>query len=336
MDNALPPLYARWIQELLGAAFAGEPRSNCSNCHMIGPREIPTPQDFQFLPNVKCCAYNPWLPNYLVGAIILDDSPESAEGRALFEKNALMQSVGPFGIEPPDDYRLFYTFKQFGKVDSLVCPYFINRDGGLCGIWQHRNGTCSTWFCTFDRGQTGYKFWQRMREFLREVEKELATWCVRRLNVVIPESPSGPQERIWGNWIGREREFYHESYRLVSKLTADEIVDIAGSKAAGLLMEFRSAVSHKEDNVIPESLVLFPCSTWSLENGFTRVWSYSKYDSLDLSDEIVSALSAFDGRPTQLVVAEIQAKTGLRLSQILLQKLVDTRILVDPSTPRDF
>lgn len=334
MDNALPPLYAGWVQQLVGAAFSGEPRSTCSDCSMSRPQELPTPLDFQFHPNVKCCTFTPGLPNYLVGAILLDDDPTFAEGRERFERRAPLLSVGPLGIGPTDVYRIFYTFKPFGKQETLACPYFIPRDGGLCGIWQHRNATCATWFCTSERGQTGYNFWHAMRVFLREVEKELALWCIRRLNLIVPEIPSGPQESIWGNWSGREREFYQECYRAVSGLSAAEIVDLAGSKATGLLEEFRNAVSAMREDVVPERLVLFPCRTWSLGNGFTRVWSYSEYDALDLSDETLSALSAFDGRSTHQVVAEIQAKTGLCISRVLLQKLVDTRILVDPMRGR--
>ena len=287
--------------------------------------------DFRFQPNSKCCTYTPGLANYLVGAILLDDHPESAEGRALFERSAPLQSVGPLGIGPTDLYRLLYTFKPFGKIETLVCPYFIAKDGGLCGIWQHRNATCSTWFCTFERGQTGYNFWEKMRVFLREVEKELALWCIGQLNLVAPEIPSGLQESIWGNWSGREREFYQECYGLVSKLHVDEVLDIAGSKAAGLFQELKNATMEMKAPIIPQNLILFQCRTWSLGNGYTRVWSYSKYDPLELSDEMFSALSAFDGRPTALVVAEIQTQTGLHMSEVLLQKLVDTRILINNS-----
>src|SRR5262245_3461735 len=124
MENTLPLLYAKWMRELIGIEVTGEPRSTCLNCRMGQRPEIHAPSDRTFLPNVKCCGFNPAVPNFLVGGILSNDTPEFAEGRALFERMAPMQSVGPLGVGPSDLYNFFYACKPFGQVVQLRCPYY--------------------------------------------------------------------------------------------------------------------------------------------------------------------------------------------------------------------
>ena len=91
------------------------------------------------------------------------------------------------GIQPGPKLITLYDqhHKQgFGRDPDLLCPYAIDRDapeGPRCGIWQQRNGVCSTFFCKHVKGLTGYQFWQTMRGLLGQLENALAWWAILEL-----------------------------------------------------------------------------------------------------------------------------------------------------------
>src|SRR6185295_1646235 len=102
-----------------------------------------------------------------------------------------------------------------------------------CGIWNHRDSMCTTWFCRHVRGQVGSDFWKSLREVLVIVEGTLARWCALRLGVDVevlsrwiprerqltPQNvPEGREldgqvepalySATWGAWEGKEEEYY--------------------------------------------------------------------------------------------------------------------------------
>ncbi|HYL82493.1 MAG TPA: hypothetical protein VEU07_16870, partial [Candidatus Acidoferrum sp.] len=71
-QSPLPPLYGRWMDDLLPGPIPRETAATCDDCAMWpGPGDQPR-SDFFFLPETKCCTYIPTLPNYLVGRILED------------------------------------------------------------------------------------------------------------------------------------------------------------------------------------------------------------------------------------------------------------------------
>ena len=59
-----------------------------------------------------------------------------------------------------------------------------------------------------------------------------------------------------------------------------------------------------------------------------RVVTYSKYDPLELPADLLPVLGYFDGRPTQKVLAKIEAETGHILEEGLVRALADFEVLV--------
>ena len=116
----------------------------------LEPTEFHLPADHEtfFTPQTKCCTYVPEMPNFLVGGVLADDDPELAAGRAsLRERMRDKSSMSPLGVARKLSYALRYrhTPDAFGHMQRLRCPHYI-EDGGRCGIWRHRESTCSTWF----------------------------------------------------------------------------------------------------------------------------------------------------------------------------------------------
>lgn len=342
MESPLAPLYARWILEFLGAPLPVEVRAKCADCSMIRPRAIPCASDAVFHPNTKCCTFMPELPNFLVGSVLDDPSPDSAAGRKFFEQQALARAViNPLGVFPTAEYSMLYRFnsRNFGRLESLRCPYYMVEADGACAIWRHRNGRCATWFCTHERGSVSVVLWKYLDRLLASVETSLARWCLLTLDLgssalseLIPASgdPPAGSKSVWGRWAGREREFFVECSRAVRALSWNAVLEIAGPETHVLARLTRDAFRKWQSSVIPELLMRGAWKEETIVPGRLRVWSFSPFDPLELDSALLDALSLFDGTSrTQEVLQKMERERAIRLEPELLQKLCDVRILVE-------
>ena len=159
--STLPPLYAGWIADLLDGPLPHEGEATCEDCAMWPSAGVPVSAGIAFNRETKCCTYIPALPNFLVGRIVEDNDPALAPGRASVEARIDARlGVTPLGIDRPPVHALLYQTgmsSAFGRSRALRCPHYREEAGGACGIWRHRNGVCSTWFCKYSRGATGQR-----------------------------------------------------------------------------------------------------------------------------------------------------------------------------------
>jgi hypothetical protein len=260
----------------------------------------------------------------------------------VFEENAIARAViNPLGIFPTPEYSMLYRFNQrnFGMRESLRCPYYIAQDGGLCAIWKHRNGRCSTWFCKHERGSVSVVFWKYLDKLLSSVETALAKWCLlevdpgsRALAELIPASgdPVAGSKTVWGKWAGNEREFFMACARAVECLSWSRIAEIVGPETHVLARLTRDAFEKLQSSAIPERLKQNAWTAEACGPSRRRVWTYSPFDPLELDNSLLDALSLFDGtRPTAEVIDAIQAGREIHIDTPLLQKLCDVRILIE-------
>ena len=189
--SSLPPLYSAWMAHVLQGPLPQETKATCATCVMCPPTSrTPEPGASYFHPQTKCCTWLPELPNFLVGRILADASPQMRAGRLSVEERLQKGvAVTPFGFGQDALYQQLYNaamYKQAhgtfsGRSRPLRCPHYV-EEGGRCGIWKHRNARCATWFCKHERGATGSRFWMAIKELLGAVEEGLATWCVSQLD----------------------------------------------------------------------------------------------------------------------------------------------------------
>ncbi len=310
-----------------------------------------------FNPVMKCCSYVPDLHNFLAGAILDDDDPQMAEGRKTVEAR-IRAGVGvtPLGLEPPADYTLLYRHgtEAFGRSQTLRCPHYIEA-GGRCGIWKHRESTCATWFCKYERGSLGHLFWrEHLHPLLAAVEHHLAIWCALELGLELdalhsllaearaadPESlqpeqidrrpEPEKQRRIWGNWRGREMEWYRACAGRVRNLSWRDTAAICGCEVAVLARLAQKAYRELLDPQLPERLEPAPFELVQIETGRLRVVGYSRLDPLDLPAQVFQVLHYFRGRNTRAAVQAIQQEENIALSDDLILKLKDFGILQAP------
>jgi hypothetical protein len=355
---SLPPLYARWMDDLLGGPIPHESKATCDDCAMCAkPGDEIGPQNTFFDPAIKCCSIVPDLSNFLVGGILSGngDDPDSLKGRESVERRIREQvAVTPLGLSKPPVFKLIYDNidEAFGRSLALRCPHYI-EDSARCGIWRHRGSTCATWFCKHVRGAVGRDFWRTSLERLLNVlERDIAQWCVLEMGLggkaldelfgTDAEAAANSltrehldnrcdpvrQRRIWGKWYGRERDFFIQCARLVDPLTWAQSLERCGPEAR-IYAEFtRRAYERLVSDEIPSALQVGSVQLVRMTGSVSRVRSYSPYDPLDVPAEVIEFLGYFDGRPTEAALNAIAAEKGLRVDPQLIRRLCDFRLLV--------
>lgn len=359
--SSLPPLYARWIAEVLDGPLPEEHHATCLDCAMCKPTgAAATASVTQFNPKVKCCTYVPMLWNFLVGRILSDDTPEAAPGRKTVQQR-IAQGVGvtPLGLQPSTTHELIYRYgpELFGRSEALLCPHYLPENGGLCGIWRNRNAACATWFCKFERGAKGRAFWGALLHFLVIVERHLALWCATTLGQ--PEEMLGPalvmyygiirpatngegrrsgypsidaqQDSAWHpRSAGRAADFYIEASRLVDALSWNQVAEIAGPDVVLQCRLLRQAYASLNSAEIPERLRLGAIGTLAYDGETTAVSGYSMKDMLILPTAVVRALTRFDGdHATSELLCEMAAEGTPLIDASLLRRLVDFEVLAE-------
>src|SRR5687768_9766510 len=76
-----PSIYGRWLNEVIGHDLPAETKATCDSCPMCEPAGT-KPSRLAFRPDVKCCTYEPTIPNFLVGLALGSAEPKLAMGRA--------------------------------------------------------------------------------------------------------------------------------------------------------------------------------------------------------------------------------------------------------------
>jgi hypothetical protein len=363
INSSLPPLYANWLAQALPGSIPAETKATCENCAMCNRNAPGGSQNLFFNSKTKCCTYLPELANFLVGRILLEPDASAVPGRdKLQERIDRGIAVTPFGVVKPPVYDLMYTQASnfFGKSEAMRCPYFI-EEGGLCGVWRHRNSICATWFCKHNRGATGFLFWKTIQKLLTHAERSLATWCILQLDLGqvalkrlfpldYPNQPGNARAPLdgnqldghkdeadyrlmWGNWLGRETEYYQICAGLVSPLDWDEVLAIGGAELqieAQLAQEAYRALISEE---VPPRLVTSTLRIIRAGGDKNLVETYSSYDPLGIPRQLLEVLNYFDGRPTEEAVQAIYDEKDINLTPALVRKLADFQVLMPAAEP---
>lgn len=354
--SVLPPLYTGWMEKVLPGTIPNESKATCDKCAMCAHSgEQPGNGALFFDPHVKCCSYLPVLHNFLVGGILADEDPALGQGRASVEARLEARiEVTPFGLGQSAPYNLLYTHAKgaFGISRNLRCPHYIDEEGGSCGIWRHRNAVCTTWFCKHERGATGLKFWRTLLQLLLQVEVGLSRWCVLELDIgtralesLFPldsanrEQPKLTANQIdqvpdleayrllWGNWLGREREFYQECARLVNDLTWEDITRICGPEVLVFTKLVQEAYDRLTSNQMPEIVRLKPIQITGMGQDWAQVTAYSVNDPLKLPRKLLEVLPYLQSQPISEALQVIQREKGIQLNRDVVRKLIDFDIL---------
>ena len=344
------------MDELLGAPIPAETTATCDDCAMVVPDTAAG--DAGYNPATKCCTFVPDLWNFLVGGVLLDEHGDAGKGRASVEARIDRGvAVTPIGLGKSATYSVIYQSSEnaFGHSRAMLCPHYLDEAGGLCGVWRHRESTCTTWFCKFVRGAVGQGFWSELHQLLRVAEESVAAWCLLELGVdsavlarlfrprrgggresvsvtwqdVDGASDAADQRVVWGEWRGREREFYVECARLVARLAWADVMRIGGAQLTVHARLTRDAFSRLTDYSIPAHPVTALVKITPRGPTRARLATYSSSDVLEVPSVVADVLSFLDGRATAEALDEIRRERGVILEPSLVRKLTDFGVLRD-------
>jgi hypothetical protein len=348
----LPPIYAPLFSEAFDRPALIESRATCDDCAMCDKGQpSPVPMEY-FQPDLKCCTYHPYLPNFLVGAILADPAPELEEGRRRIRaKIAGRTGVTPRWISPPRKYSVLMEASRgngfFGRSKAALCPYFDERDGGRCTVWKYRDNVCSTYFCKYTNGKLGWDFWTSLKDYLGHVEKMLSGHAalavdpsandaqVGRGKLTIEDLEDRPPSEaeysgLWGKWIGREEEFFIACHDRVRAMTREEFTKVVDETPDG--RKHLQAIAERHDIihtlVLPQSLVRNPKMREKDAGENVVVTTYSVYDSFSLEKELYEVLGTIRGTESLEANLARLAEEGIELAPDLLKYLFTHGVLV--------
>lgn len=263
--------------------------------------------------------------------------------------------VTPLGLEQPPIFAELYgrsAATLFGQSRTLRCPHYLADEGGRCGVWKHRASVCATWYCKYVRGATGQNFWQTLHQLLSTVEQSLARWCVHEIDpgsaalkllfpfgekvghvLIDPHALDGApepkrQRALWGDWAGREADYYRACARLIEPLKWSDVLALSGSAVRIYARLTSAAYQQLTSAQLPLALKVDSLRCVRINADAQVVNSYDSYDPVELPKSLLEVLSYFDGRPTQQALAAISAECGIKINHAVVRKLVDFKILV--------
>ncbi len=352
----LPVIYHKLFPDIFNETVPKETFATCANCAMVCGDDKNKEQLAMrpFLPDKKCCTYHPSLPNYLIGGILSDPDPQMDEGKKrIHERITARTGVSPAGVYAPKIYNIIYSNGSgagFGNSSTLLCPYFI-KENGYCSVWKYRESVCSTFFCKTVAAQNGKMFWDSVKGYLVYSQTNLTKYCLLKLdlssltdviNTILSPTQNNSNlsledldnlptteadyQKLWGNWQGKEAEFYIKCFELVNKLSKEEYNSIVGIQNEILVKDLES--KKNKMTTIPEKLkkneeLVFKKAG---EDSYTI-----KLASIDTSFELPNVvIDIFDGsKATKAIIEELNTKEDIELDNELLLTLFQHRILVE-------
>lgn len=290
----------------------------------------------------KCCTYIPSIPNFLAGKIL-------EKNVVVFQSYWSRADVNPQGVWPHHEFVAEYNPSShlFGRNIKWRCPYYLEEEGGLCGIWEDRNGRCATWFCKHLRGRISHDFWSAVERLLTAVERSVSRWCILELEAgsqefrnAFPPELSEPRfavwlqqqsfytsanndalrESIWGKWLHHEREFFCQCARLVASLQWNEVREICGREIDALEERVLESFARLNSDFFPDVLKLSDFHQTDNNPDEVRVWTVNPYDPVTISKTILRLLHRENGKRMHEVMEHVPKE--------LLVRLFDAGILI--------
>lgn len=234
-----------------------EKKATCDNC-------IQAPKTYKA--DLKCCTFWPFIPNYVVGAIL--SSPKERHLRVqsfireLIKNNAF---VLPIGIPAPPWYQKEFKKNKkriFGKQEEFLCPYY-EKSQNQCSIWEYRGSVCTSFYCESSYGVQGQEFWKSLENYMSYLEMGVAEevlvyhdYSPRDMNSQLEfldievgndqftaskKMTSQEAKKYWKHYYADKEAFYVKSYEFVQKLTSQQRSEILGELGTNLLRNLESA-----------------------------------------------------------------------------------------------
>lgn len=265
IKSYIPQIYSHFLPKEILELKINETKVNCSNCTMA----YSNAKKITYNINLKCCTYYPYLPNYLVGAILSD--PTMTEAHKIIRKMIETRRYClPIGLTPPVKYQMLFNKKKkndFGNDPQLLCPYY-NKKNNNCNIWKYRESVCTTFICFSSYGKKGINFWEHMNDYLTYVEMALMEEALVMLDFSPRDIsnllgylnrdhatntelknwnlPKHKAIKLWNGYYDEQENFYKKCYGLVKKMTKKDFYTAMGLQGKNIESNLRENLFSKK------------------------------------------------------------------------------------------
>jgi Fe-S-cluster containining protein len=118
-----------------------------------------------FRRDLKCCTFQPVLPSFTLGALLI-------ERPARLHEYLMGARLTPLGAFPRKDRPT--SICETGRHEEDRCPFLSRDENPVCGIHDHRPSTCAAYVCSSVSGASGLRAWSEWERKLAEFEMTLA------------------------------------------------------------------------------------------------------------------------------------------------------------------
>jgi hypothetical protein len=263
LRHLITPLYhTLFAREILDFQLK-ETKATCDNCAM-SPKE--------YRADLKCCTFEPFIPNYLVGAA-LQSASTSKEALSVIKKKIERRSLAlPIGLAAPLRFQIEFNHRtdgEFGNREDWLCPYY-SRATQNCGIWKHRGAVCTSYYCKSDAGKKGLQYWKALENYIHYTEMALmeeslvmmdfsprqVNACLEYLNrsegkgweLKQDSMPEDLAKKLWNGYYDDPESFYRKTYERVQNLSKGEFREVLGDMGFELeqqLLSLQNEVAKK-------------------------------------------------------------------------------------------
>lgn len=263
-----PEIYTQYFKKELLDSEVNEAKATCHQCVKAKPRYKKT--DY-YLENLKCCTFQPYIPNYAIGAILSEKSE-----RYLVAQNEIRKKIKnreymlPVGLVAPIRYQIEYVEnkkKIFGRDKDFLCSFY-DQEKNQCGAWEYRGAVCTSFYCVSSYGAEGKSFWNKVSRFQTYVEIALMEeamvhlgYSPRQLSDNLKyirydlknEKPTQFERKswvlqkekftaLWGDYRNHGEEFYKNCYKHIKSLDSGQFRGAVGELGLKLENELYESV----------------------------------------------------------------------------------------------
>jgi hypothetical protein len=259
----VPRIYEGLLPRDLLQMEAQETKATCDHCVMAKPQNR---GEIFYKPDLKCCTFYPFLPNYVVGAILSQESLSAPSALASIRNKIAKQEYSlPLGLVAPPNYQVAFNHRkknEFGQREEWLCPYF-NQEQQNCGIWRQRGAVCTSFYCKSSHGVKGLRFWAELSNYLTYVEMALMEeslvmldFSPRQVSDLLnylnrqeatktemksPRLPESKAQKLWNGYYEDQEAFFKKCFQIVTDLDKKSFQELLGDTGRQLEDRLRKA-----------------------------------------------------------------------------------------------
>jgi Fe-S-cluster containining protein len=264
LKDQLPSLYNQFFSEDIKNFSINEKLATCDNCALSNGQ---SPDKRNYKPNLKCCTFQPFQTNYLLGEILGSSTIPIEVYSRIQTMIETHEYALPIGIVAsiPKQIEFHKTKKDFGNLESMLCPYF-DRVQNNCGIWKSRSSVCTSFHCLSSYGKKGFAFWDSLSNYISFIEMAFMEECLLKLNFTpieiskqvyfLDEFKKKPKEnfgthieesfakQIWKKYYLDKEGFYIKCFEIIQNISPAKFKKILGEQGKSIKIDLYAAMQN--------------------------------------------------------------------------------------------